>query len=118
MNQSKSINLQIPSVMNAPEQCKVTVMQSDVFAEPKVSEIEHPRPKDDLNKYFFKTATGLAYEADAVRKHILNGKSLLLIFALCDKIVYFKQYLYHIHKSEGHRVGVPWRFEHSNPIFF
>lgn len=62
--------------MNCPERCKVTVLPPDIFAEPIVNCIEKPRPKADTNKFYFKTTAGLAFEAEGVRKHILEGMLL------------------------------------------
>lgn len=60
--------------MNCPEQCKVMILPPDVLADPIVNDIERPRPKADISKFYFKTTPGLAFEAEGVRKHILNGK--------------------------------------------
>ncbi|KHN83682.1 Trans-1,2-dihydrobenzene-1,2-diol dehydrogenase [Toxocara canis] len=66
--------IDIPRDFHCPEHCSVTVLPEEMFAEPTVKEHCHKRPQGDLKKFFFKFTTGLAYEVDGVRKHILEGR--------------------------------------------
>uniref|UniRef100_A0A915BJA7 Trans-1,2-dihydrobenzene-1,2-diol dehydrogenase n=1 Tax=Parascaris univalens TaxID=6257 RepID=A0A915BJA7_PARUN len=65
--------IEIPRNFHCPEHCNVITLPEEMFGEPTVKEYYHARPHGDLNKFFFKFTTGLAFEAAAVRKHILKG---------------------------------------------
>lgn len=51
----------------------MTILPTDTSREPVVNDIERPRPKADNSKFYFNGSAGLAFEAEGVRRHVLNG---------------------------------------------